>query len=62
MQRPRRSAARWLASSGLFGYFSLTVQGHLPKDGTAHSGLVTISNQENAPRTFPQANLLETIP
>jgi hypothetical protein len=37
---------------------------HLLRDGTAHSGLappISISNQENASQTSPQASLMKVI-
>lgn len=39
--------------------------GHLPRQGTAHSGrglLTLISNQESASQTWPQASLMKTVP
>ena len=38
-QRPRRGAAHWLASPGLFNLFSYRTQDHQPRDGTTHNGL-----------------------
>lgn len=65
MQRACRSAAHRLALHS----FSLpgqpdSLQEHLPREGTAHSMLTpptSIVNQENAPQTCLQANLMEAI-
>ena len=45
-----------------FSFLSYMAQAHLPKGGTAHSGLgppPSISKQANALQTCPQANLME---
>jgi hypothetical protein len=34
-----RSAAYWLAPHGLFSLYSYKTQDHVPRSGTAHSGL-----------------------
>ena len=43
---------------------SYTPQGHLLRDGTAHSGLgppTSISNQENTSHIYPQASLVKAV-
>lgn len=52
-----------LASSLTFIYLAYTSQVHLPRNGTAHSGLsptLLMSSQENA-QDMPTANLIEEI-
>lgn len=42
----------WLVSLGLISFLPYTAQTHLPKDGTAHSGVgppIAIDNEENPP-------------
>lgn len=46
-------------------YFSFTAQAPFPMDDTAHNGLypaTSITNQENALHTQPQASLMEIVP
>lgn len=46
-QRPKRNTSYWLAH-----YLYYTLQTHLPRNGTAHSGpgsLASINNQKNDP-------------
>jgi hypothetical protein len=57
---PQGNIAYCLAPRGLFSYL-YTTQAHLPKTGTAHSGLepiTSIRSQENTAHT----NRIETIP
>lgn len=42
----------WLVFHGFLNLFSYTIQGHLPRGGTAHSELnpsTSVINQDNAP-------------
>jgi hypothetical protein len=43
MQRPRKGAACWLASSGLLKLLSYRTQDYQPRDGTTHNGLGPLS-------------------
>lgn len=64
-----RGTSSWLASRLTFSYLSYTAQPHLPRNGTAHSGLVPnvpVSTQENAhppppPPHAHKASLVEVL-
>lgn len=52
----------WLAPRLTVRHFSYSAQAHEPRDGTAHSGmrsLTSINNQENAIQTCSQVSLNE---
>jgi hypothetical protein len=64
MQRLWKSAAYWLASCGLLSVLSNIIWDYQPWDGTSYSELhlpTSIINQENAQKTFPQANQVGTL-
>ena len=62
-QKLWRSAVCWFSSHSLC--ILLTSQGHQPTGGTSNSGLGSLSSitsQENIPKVYTQANLVETFP
>lgn len=64
-QDPYSNAACWLASHGVLSSLSYRTQDYPPRSGMACSSLnlhMTISNQENAPETWPQTSFMEAVP
>jgi hypothetical protein len=64
-QKPWKNTAQWLACfMACPTCFFYTTQDHLPRNGTAHSGLsplTSITDQGNTPQICPQANLMDTF-
>lgn len=62
-QRPWGNAADWPASLGFLSLLSYLALNHLLRCGTlsGQGPPTSIINQENPPRTCPQANLMEVI-
>ena len=60
-QKPQRNATFLLTHRPTLSQISFIAQANLPRDDAAHSGLgpiTSINNQDNAPQTCQQDNLM----
>jgi hypothetical protein len=64
MQKLCRNFAYWLILHGVPSLLSYSIQYHLPRDGSAQTGLVppiSIINQENVPQAYLRDNSMGMV-